>query len=108
MVNDLAELDLVAFGPNPAHRRSPLIARTAAGSARLAGIRAAEIASLAELAATSASGRVAAGVRVMDALTRHFHDQVRAAGMPLAPGMPLESGRSSRPTRSAPAAAPSI
>jgi DNA-binding MarR family transcriptional regulator len=78
MVNDLSELGLVEFRPNPAHRRSSLIARTPAGVTRLAAVRATEDASLAELAATLTDGEVAAAVRVMEALTCHFRAQVEA------------------------------
>jgi DNA-binding MarR family transcriptional regulator len=46
LVNDLAELGLVDTRPNPAHRRSPLVALTAAGARRFDAIRAAESAVL--------------------------------------------------------------
>jgi DNA-binding MarR family transcriptional regulator len=83
VVNELAALGLVETRPNPMHRTSHLIAPTASGVRQLEAIRAQEDVSLAALARRVAPEDVAAAVRVLDALTQHFRDEVaarRAAG----------------------------
>jgi DNA-binding MarR family transcriptional regulator len=63
------ELGLVATAPNPAHRRSRLVALTAAGGAAFDRLHAAELRNLDEIAAGLAPADVAAALRVLDALT---------------------------------------
>jgi DNA-binding MarR family transcriptional regulator len=83
VVNELLALGLVETRPNPAHRRSQLVAATPAGTARLRGLRDHEDASLAEVAAGLDPADVEGAVRVLAALTGHFRDLTaahRAAG----------------------------
>lgn len=68
LVDQALALDLVATAPNPAHRRSPLVALTDAGRATFGRVHAAELRTLATIAAELDPGDVAAAVRVLDAL----------------------------------------
>ncbi|MEU4689043.1 MarR family winged helix-turn-helix transcriptional regulator [Actinoplanes sp. NPDC023714] len=74
-VNDLIALGLVESRDNPAHRRSALIALTAAGSALFDRIRADELTRLGILAAGCTAGEIAAARRVLEALNRDVREQ---------------------------------
>ena len=69
-VNDLAALGLAESRPNPAHRRSVLIATTVMGTELFARIRAGELARLDAMAAEHTSEEIATAVRVLAALDR--------------------------------------
>lgn len=69
LVDQAGALGLVVATPNPAHKRSPIVALTAAGQATFARIHAAELRTLDPIAAGLDAQDVAAAVRVLDALT---------------------------------------
>jgi DNA-binding MarR family transcriptional regulator len=74
------EQGLVATGPNPAHRRSPLITLTGAGRAAFDRLHAVELRNLAEIAAGLPAADVAAAMRVLDALVTGLPRFTRAGG----------------------------
>ena len=76
-VNDLAALGLIETRENPAHRRSVLIALTAAGAARFERIRADELGRLEAMAAECTDDEIATAVKVLRSLNR---DVRRRAG----------------------------
>lgn len=59
LVHDLAALGLVETRPNPAHRRSPLVALTSAGARRFAAIRRAESEALRAMRLSLSGARMA-------------------------------------------------
>ena len=69
-VNDLAALGLVEAVPNPAHRRSVLIAPTPAGTALFRRIRADELDSLDRLAGDCSRDEIVTALKVLRALNR--------------------------------------
>lgn len=78
-VNDLIALGCVESRPNPAHRRSVLIATTPAGSELFARIRAAELARLGRMAPGCTDEDIAAALRVLGALSRDVREEARSA-----------------------------
>nr|WP_221382154.1 MarR family winged helix-turn-helix transcriptional regulator [Actinoplanes polyasparticus] len=76
-VNDLGALKLIELRENPAHRRSVLIALTAAGAARFERIRADELGRLEAMAAECTDDEISAAVKVLRSLNR---DVRRRAG----------------------------
>lgn len=68
LVDQALVLGLVATGPNPAHKRSPLVRLTAAGSAAFDRIHEVELRNLAPIAAGLDPNDIAAAVRVLEAL----------------------------------------
>ena len=70
LVDELAELGLVEARPNPAHKRSPLLALTPAGERRFAAIRAAESEALASIRFSVSSARMAATTEELAAVSR--------------------------------------
>jgi DNA-binding MarR family transcriptional regulator len=73
LVNDALELGLVTTEPNPAHKRSKLIALTDAGRVAFAQIRARENETLRRIAADIPEEDIAACLRVV----RHLTDELR-------------------------------
>jgi len=69
-VNELLAAGLADVRPNPAHRRSPLIALTEEGARRLRLIQDRETQLLARLAPAVSQGDIAAAMRLFDALER--------------------------------------
>lgn len=69
LVDQALALDLVVTEPNPAHKRSPIVRLTPAGQAAFDRIHAAELRTLATIAAGLDPDDVAAAVRVLAALT---------------------------------------
>jgi DNA-binding MarR family transcriptional regulator len=76
-VNDLITLDCVEPRTNPAHRRSALIATTAAGAELFARIRAGELARLDRMATGCTDEEIATALRVLDALNRDVRTEAR-------------------------------
>jgi DNA-binding MarR family transcriptional regulator len=76
-VNDLGALKLIESRENPAHRRSVLIALTAAGASRFERIRADELESLEAMAAECTADEISTAVKVLRSLNR---DVRRRAG----------------------------
>lgn len=70
LVDDLSELGLVETRPNPAHKRSPLVALTKAGERRFSAIRAAESEALATIRFSISSARMAAAAEELAAVSR--------------------------------------
>jgi DNA-binding MarR family transcriptional regulator len=68
MVNDLLAAGLAETRPNPAHRRSPLIALTDEGARRLRLIQERETQLLARAAPAVSQADIAAAMRLFDAL----------------------------------------
>lgn len=75
-VNDLAALGLIETRENPAHRRSVLIALTAAGAARFERIRADELGRLEAVAAECTNDEIATAVKVLRSLNRDVRRRV--------------------------------
>ena len=71
-MDELLAAGLVAKHPNPAHRRSPVVALTDKGTAFFERIRAREQAFLAPLASDLDAGDVEAAARVLSACLAHF------------------------------------
>jgi DNA-binding MarR family transcriptional regulator len=69
-VNDLIALGHAESRPNPAHRRSALIATTAAGAALFTRIRAHELSRLDRMATGCTDEEIATALRVLAALNR--------------------------------------
>jgi DNA-binding MarR family transcriptional regulator len=92
LVNDLAAWGLAEARPNPAHKRSPLIALTRTGQARFDAIRAAEAEALATLELSVPAGRLAAAADDLTALARDLEgwlaDREKAARRRKAQGAP--------------------
>lgn len=82
LVDDAAGLGLVELRPNPAHRRSRLVALTDAGRRTFDDVHAGELARLGVIADDVAPADLAACLRVLDRLV----DGVRGAPDPAAPG----------------------
>ena len=76
-VNDLLALGYVTARPNPAHRRSVLIALTPAGTEVIARVRDDELRQLAGLAQDCTSAEIATAAKVLRSLSR---DVRRRAG----------------------------
>ncbi|MDA0653880.1 MAG: MarR family transcriptional regulator [Proteobacteria bacterium] len=68
LADALAEAGLVHARPNPAHRRSPLLALSSRGRAVVAALRGAESPVLAELAAGFSADDIAATARTLSGL----------------------------------------
>ncbi|MFC4063299.1 MarR family winged helix-turn-helix transcriptional regulator [Actinoplanes subglobosus] len=77
-VNDLTALGWVESHDNPAHRRSVLIAVTAAGAELFARVRAGELSRLDRMAAECTSEEFAATLKVLAALSRDIRAEVRS------------------------------
>ncbi|HEY2706648.1 MAG TPA: MarR family transcriptional regulator [Caulobacteraceae bacterium] len=80
VVNALVESGLAQTGPNPAHRRSPLIDLTDEGRHRLRLLRERETAMLAETAPAISHAELAAATRLFDLLERDLAARVAEAG----------------------------
>jgi DNA-binding MarR family transcriptional regulator len=78
-VNDLVALGCVETRPNPAHRRSVLIAATPSGSELFARIRATELDRLGRMADGCTDEEIAATLRVLGALSRDVRAEARSA-----------------------------
>ncbi|WP_204300787.1 MarR family winged helix-turn-helix transcriptional regulator [Actinoplanes campanulatus] len=74
-VNDLIDRGLAEPRPNPAHRRSVLIATTPAGAALFARIRAGELARLGTMAAECGIEEITTALRVLAALHRDIREE---------------------------------
>ncbi|NDL57183.1 MarR family winged helix-turn-helix transcriptional regulator [Phytoactinopolyspora mesophila] len=74
-INDLLELGHVEAQPNPAHRRSNLIAHTPRGAEVYARIRADELRRLDSLAGECSPTDIDVAVQVLAALNRDVRDQ---------------------------------
>lgn len=70
MVNDLAAMALVETRANPAHRRSPLVALTAAGARRFETIRRAESDVLASMRLTLSASKMGQLVDELEVVSR--------------------------------------
>jgi len=77
VVNDLLAAALAQALPNPAHRRSPLIALTEDGVRRLRQVRERETQMLARAAPAVAYADIAAAMRLFDALERNLSGAAR-------------------------------
>lgn len=80
LVDDLCELGLVETRPNPAHKRSPLVALTKAGERRFAAIRAAESEALATIRFSISAARMAAATEELAAVSRDLEAWLSARG----------------------------
>jgi DNA-binding MarR family transcriptional regulator len=78
-VNDLLALGFVEARQNPAHRRSVLIALTAAGGEVIERIRAAELRELAGLALDCTDAEIATAARVLQSLSRDVRQRAGGA-----------------------------
>jgi DNA-binding MarR family transcriptional regulator len=85
-VNDLIEAGCVEARPNPAHRRSVLIAVTPSGGALFDRIRDDELGQLARMAEECTRDEIAAAVKVLGALNRDV--RLRAARLHRGEGHP--------------------
>jgi DNA-binding MarR family transcriptional regulator len=75
LADDLLARGLVVYAANPAHRRSRLVALSAAGDALMRRVREREAVQLRELAAPLSAGDIAVFHRVMTYLTDTFARQ---------------------------------
>ena len=72
LVDQLAARDLVQFKPNPAHRRSQLVALTTTGTATFAEIRRRDLTHLQDIAQSLPPADIATAVATLESLRRHL------------------------------------
>lgn len=72
LIDSLAEMDLVRRHPNPAHRRSPLVALTAPGRELTDRILAREWEAVRPVTRDFTAAELATAARVLDRLLQHF------------------------------------
>ena len=77
LVDELATSDLVELKPNPAHRRSPLIALSRKGEALFASVRKLEGPFIERLATGLDARKTAATVQTLTALRRRAEELLR-------------------------------
>jgi DNA-binding MarR family transcriptional regulator len=74
-VNDLLALGLVETTPNPAHRRSVLVAPTTPGAASFARLRTDELRHLGDMLADCTDAEIATAAKVLAALDRDVRER---------------------------------
>lgn len=76
LVDELLDQKLVSLSVNPAHRRSPLVAMTAAGQTTFKSMRVREAEALKRIAADLPERELAVGLKLMSRLQAKLKDQI--------------------------------